>query len=60
MLTEILLFLYLVAGFCIFYNYIGDVKEHAGRVANSKYISRIIYIVTFFATALMWPLLIGL
>ena len=60
MYIELLLFLYLVVGFCIFYNYFEDVTEHAKRVANSTYISRIIYIVAFFATVIMWPLLIGI
>lgn len=46
-------------GILIFSIYRKDVQEHTSRVAASRFIKRIIYIVAFIVSVLAWPLLIG-
>jgi hypothetical protein len=58
MLT-ILIFSYFIVGFAIYLVYKEDVSTHVAKNAASIYIKRIIYIITFIVTMLLWPLLIG-
>ena len=54
-----LLLSYLIVGFAIYMIYKEDVAHHVAKNASSIYIKRIIYIITFIVTMLLWPLLIG-
>jgi len=51
--------LYLIFGICLYLVYKEDVREHTSRVTTSNYMKRMIYIVTFIVTLLLWPLLLG-
>ena len=50
---------YLIIGIAIYLVYREDVVNHVAKNAASAYIKRIIYLVTFIVTMLLWPLLIG-
>ena len=59
LLLEIGVMLYLLIGICLYLTYLDDIRQHSKDSKASKFIRRIIYIVTFIISVLLWPLLIG-
>jgi hypothetical protein len=56
-MLEIGLMLYFLIGLALYLRYLEDIKAHSETSVG--YIRRIIYIVTFIVTVLLWPLIIG-
>ena len=55
---EILVVFYALFGVCLYLAYLKDVQTHALTI-ESKFLRKILYIVTFIVGIIFWPLLIG-